>query len=1178
MKRAILLLVTFIFLYNTSYTQVADRWTPLDDLKSFLNFIIDPVDTNIIYASYSNGICKSNNGGISWTDINIFTSDHTGEIVQNPLYRDTLYIGVEAIGPGGRGIYRSSNRGNTWPPQQHLIVDTSVSCIVINPIKPWILYAGTITNTYTGSTVGILRSNDAGASWSLVNNGLGNLDINQLVINPLDTGTLFAATENGLYKTHDGGQNWQSSGSGLPGGSVINHIAINPADTNIVFAGTQGDGIYKSTDGGNSWSASNTGLSNWIIHWIAIHPVSPERIYVSVDDGGVFRSLDSGSTWEQMDQTGIGYVYKTHTIRLNPLNPDIIYALFGYGTTGTQIYKRLEDFTPPAIPSNLKGIPGDREVTISWKPNTEPDLDKYDIYRDSVFLTSINGTGPGDTVYTDTSLVNEKFYRYMLTAVDKKGNESGYSEELLIRPYLNPTGLVAYYSLDGNAIDNSGHGNDGGAIDCSPAENRYNDPNACFEFNGTSSYINCANYPMTAMPDQVTLMAWIYPRSVADTGYIVSKSLYTLNTGNYNLRLIPGKKLEFAYKDGSGEDVAFQSVDTIPLNKWTHIAFTYDFKNHEIGFYLNTIPAIGSWNASGPPQEGEPALEGHDLCIGSTYIRGIDWEQPVKLFDGYIDEVYLYNIVLDLSEIKPIADMGPKTPANLKSVQCNTDITLTFESYDTLNTRLFRIYRDDQSPAVTFYDTLSVSGIVDTLYLDHTAYGETWYYRVTAVDSSGFESNFSNEVMALTEKAVDLGPDTSICTNEFLQIDAGAGFLSYEWSVVGETGQYLDITETDEYWVKVTSNDGSCTSYDTISIVVHGVPEVDLGPDRWICSGSNLVLQAPAGFDGYLWSNGANTASVIITEPGDYNVTVTSGGICDGFDEVTVSLLETYQDQKICLVTVDPATDKLMVIWEKPVGKGIEYFKIYREGDMIGDYQLKATIPYYDLSIFYDVESQPGNQQYLYKISIVDSCGNESDPSPYHKTLLLQFTGSVGGVNLGWSEYEVEDGFISFGSYDIFRGSTATDLGHIKTLSASLDRYIDSDPDALTALYYYRIAGVLIEPCYPSGTTKADPEPYTRSMSNIEDNKFKTFISDPEPETAFTVYPNPFSSGATITFPNPDNHEYKMVLTDISGRIVRKSGNILSGNFLLDRKDLPAGIYIIELKGEKVYRSEIVIE
>jgi len=224
------------------------------------------------------------------------------------------------------------------------------------------------------------------------------------------------------------------------------------------------------------------------------------------------------------------------------------------------------------------------------------------------------------------------------------------------------------------------------------------------------------------------------------------------------------------------------------------------------------------------------------------------------------------------------------------------------------------------------------------------------------------------------------------------------------------------------------------------------------------------------------------------------------------------------------------------------------------------------------------MDSKPGNQQYLYKIAIVDVCGDESGLSPYHKTLLLQFTGSVGGVNLGWSEYEVEDGAISFGSYDIYRGGNSSDLGHIKTLSASLDRYIDPDPDALTALNYYRIAGVLMEPCHPSGNTKADPEPFTHSMSNIEDNKFGVFISDPNTIADITIQPNPFSVNALISFPNPECKEFRLAISDISGRVIRKTDNIISNQFELKREGLPVGVYLLELRGDKMYRSKIIIE
>jgi hypothetical protein len=89
-----------------------------------------------------------------------------------------------------------------------------------------------------------------------------------------------------------------------------------------------------------------------------------------------------------------------------------------------------------------------------------------------------------------------------------------------------------------------------------------------------------------------------------------------------------------------------------------------------------------------------------------------------------------------------------------------------------------------------------------------------------------------------------------------------------------------------------------------------------------------------------------------------------------------------------------------MVVWERTHGVGTASYNVYREGTVQGSYDLIGSVPFDDISLFVDLTSKPEQQQYKYKISAVDTCGNESAKSNWHKTMLLQFAGSVGGVNL----------------------------------------------------------------------------------------------------------------------------------------------------------------------------------
>ena len=75
-----------------------------------------------------------------------------------------------------------------------------------------------------------------------------------------------------------------------------------------------------------------------------------------------------------------------------------------------------------------------------------------------------------------------------------------------------------------------------------------------------------------------------------------------------------------------------------------------------------------------------------------------------------------------------------------------------------------------------------------------------------------------------------------------------------------------------------------------------------------------------------------------------------------------------------------------------------------------------------------------------------------------------------------------------------------------------------------------------------------------------------------------SIYPNPFTHTTVIEFSNPDKAKYRMYITDLAGKVVHFEGDIFSDKLELSRNDLPAGVYFVELRGERIYRGKLVIE
>lgn len=293
----------------------------------------------------------------------------------------------------------------------------------------------------------------------------------------------------------------------------------------------------------------------------------------------------------------------------------------------------------------------------------------------------------------------------------------------------------------------------------------------------------------------------------------------------------------------------------------------------------------------------------------------------------------------------------------------------------------------------------------------------------------------------------------------------------------------------------------------------------------------------------------------------------------------TTSHVTLYLAPQICMVTVSTLTGKNLVVWEKNTTAPIAEYKIYRESDYAGIYDLLANLPYNALSIFVDTTADPTVQAYLYKITAVDNSGIETDINlcKIHKTihLLASTNPETQSTQLDWDRYVGFD----FGTYEIFRSETSANFTSIHTMSSST--YTWADPDPGTATQYYRIAALRPVPCNPTGAsgTKADSGPYSHSMSNIDDNRFQTGISEHLLKIEkLIIYPNPFNESATLNFSNPEGFSYTLYIIDLTGKVCRIVDNITTSQYVLEKGDMKEGFYFIELKGFKLYRGHIIVE
>jgi photosystem II stability/assembly factor-like uncharacterized protein len=312
-------------------TDGGNNWYPtFDDMEaqSIGAMAVAPSDPNVVWVgtgepwvrsniSIGNGVYKSTDGGESWEHMGLDLTGRIGRVVIDP--RDPNIVHVAAIGHSygpqrERGIFRTTDGGETWEQTLFIDEDTGVFEIAMNPGNPRILLAGAwplVIRTYGresgGPNGGIYRSTDSGASWEkirghgLPDDPVGKIGIAFAESNP---DVVYAMIETGapnrgvLWRSDDGGENWRL----VSYDRLLNErshyagrIVVNTGDEDELYFNANSHSI--SYDGGLTTERSGWGGDT---HDMWADPLNPERMMIS-DDGGANMTFNGGKTWRRIE-------------------------------------------------------------------------------------------------------------------------------------------------------------------------------------------------------------------------------------------------------------------------------------------------------------------------------------------------------------------------------------------------------------------------------------------------------------------------------------------------------------------------------------------------------------------------------------------------------------------------------------------------------------------------------------------------------------------------------------------------------------------------------------------------------------------------------------------------------------------------------------------------------------
>jgi len=301
------------------------HWVPIaDDYLTVGNVgAIDVADSdpNVIYVgtgsacirgniSVGRGVWKTTDGGDTWSFIGLPESGAVGSLTVHPQNPDLVY--VAGLGhPFGkneeRGVYRSTDGGDTWENVLFLNDSTGAVSLAMNPLNPRIIYAGMWRaerkpwELISGSPEGgVYKTTDGGDTWTKLAGGLpegtvGKVTVSVSRANPDRVWAMVEAEPgNGLWRSDDAGETWRflNGESNLTGRAFYyHHVMADPGDENTVWV--LNTRMYRSVDGGESFEL--VPVHHGDVHDLWINPLNSDYLVVG-DDGGAEVSLNGGRT------------------------------------------------------------------------------------------------------------------------------------------------------------------------------------------------------------------------------------------------------------------------------------------------------------------------------------------------------------------------------------------------------------------------------------------------------------------------------------------------------------------------------------------------------------------------------------------------------------------------------------------------------------------------------------------------------------------------------------------------------------------------------------------------------------------------------------------------------------------------------------------------------------------
>ena len=340
-------------------TNSATTWKPVFDKQSSYSIgcvTIDPNNSRTIWVGtgenvggrhvgFGDGIYVSHDDGKTWKNKGLKKSEHISKIIVHPSDPNTVWVAVQ--GPlwskgGERGVYKSTDGGESW--NKTLAGDnewTGATDLLIDPRDPDVLYAATWQRhrnvaAYMGGGPGtaLYKSTDGGENWQKLTVGIPKQRLGKigLAINHFNPDIVYAAIEmerrkGGVFMSDNGGQSWQKMSNTVSGGTgphYYQELYSSPHKDGRLYL--MNNNVQISEDHGKTFKPMNEKRKHVDSHAMAFKASDPNYVLFGTD-GGLYESFDHTKSWKYVSNLPVTQYYKVAVDDASPF-----YHIYG----GTQ--------------------------------------------------------------------------------------------------------------------------------------------------------------------------------------------------------------------------------------------------------------------------------------------------------------------------------------------------------------------------------------------------------------------------------------------------------------------------------------------------------------------------------------------------------------------------------------------------------------------------------------------------------------------------------------------------------------------------------------------------------------------------------------------------------------------------------------------------------------------------